>query len=182
MSNRRTTVKLPASGSMATHTRSQPDRDSESWADMNLCILDLAELTGGRLQLASMPPLEGVLARIERIVLSHQAAGPGDVYWRLAALPGDIEMAFLRGALGIVMTGRAIEPWPGRFSLQIDDSVAALRGLLTGLAASEEQFSLHPPDLKVLQLSGAGSSCIPLPTCGRSASGLTPSRCRRQAA
>lgn len=160
----------------------QPDPDSVSSVDMNLCILDLTDLTGGRLQLALMPPLEGVLARIQRIVLSPLAAGTGDVYWRLAPEPGDIETAFLRGALGIVTAGRAIEPWPGRFSLQIDDSLAALRRLLAGLAASEEQFSLQPPDLKVLQLSAPGPSCISPPTCGRSALGLTPSRCRRQAA
>jgi hypothetical protein len=30
---------------------------------MHLCLIDLANLTGGQLQLAAMPPLDGVLAR-----------------------------------------------------------------------------------------------------------------------
>src|SRR5207237_5636717 len=67
---------------------------------MNLCLMDLAELTGGRLQLAAMPPFDGVLARVERIVLSVDRIDQHDVFWQLAYRPGDVESAFLRGAFG----------------------------------------------------------------------------------
>jgi hypothetical protein len=149
---------------------------------MHLCLIDLVELTGGKLQLAAMPPLEGTLAPIRRIVLSPDLIRPGDVYWRLAGQPGDMEAAFLGGALGVVIPGRPIEPWPGRFSLQVDDPVAALRCLVEHLAAFEEQSSRNSPELKVLQLCAATRVDIPPSACGRSAEGQKPSRCRRQAA
>jgi hypothetical protein len=149
---------------------------------MNLCLIDLAELTGGRLQLAAMPPLDGVLARVGRIVLSPGAVDHGVIYWQLIASPGDIETAFLRGALGVVASGRLPQPWPGRFCLQVDDPLAALRLLVGHLDAVEELFSKSSPELKVLQLCGSDPSCIPPPTCGRSADRERPRRCRRQAA
>src|SRR5437763_13685831 len=91
---------------------------------MHLCLIDLAELTGGRLQLAAMPPLEGVLAQLGRIVLSPGEIGPGDVLWQLTSRPGGIETAFLHGASGVVASGRPAEPWPGRFCLQVDAPLA----------------------------------------------------------
>ena len=136
---------------MPTRNKKRRNHDSESLADMNICLIDLAELSGGKLQLAIMPPLDGVLARVRRIVLSPDVVGPGDVYWRLAGQPGDTEAAFLRGALAIVTAGRPIEPWPGRFSLQVDDPVAALRRLIEQLGAFEKQSSRNGPELKVLQ-------------------------------
>jgi len=149
---------------------------------MNLCLIDLAQLTGGRLYLADMPPLDGVLSRVGRIVLSAASIGPGDVFWPLSAGPGDIEMAFFRGAFGVVHSGRRVEPWPGRFCLQVDDPLAAFRRLISSLECFEEQFSPSRSELKVLQLSAAHPSCIPPPTCGRSADEPPLSRCRRQAA
>jgi hypothetical protein len=149
---------------------------------MNLCLIDLAELTGGQLQLASMPPLDGVLARIGRIVLSTASIEQGDVFWQLTYQPGNIETAFFRGALGVVFTGRRIEPWPGRFCLQVDDPIAALRLFINSVASVEEQFSRCGPDLKVLQLCAASPLDIPPPTCDRSADGERIRRCRRQAA
>jgi hypothetical protein len=149
---------------------------------MNLCLIDLAELTHGRLQLAAMPPLDGVLARVGRMVLSLDRIVEGDVFWHLVYQPGDLETAFLRGASGVVHSGRPNEPWPGRFCLQVDDPIAALRLLVERLDDFEEQFSSDPSDLKVLQLCATEPSCIPLPTCGRSAEGQWPRRCRRQAA
>src|SRR5438552_13903810 len=149
---------------------------------MNLCLIDLAELTGGRLHLATMPPIDGVLARLGRIVLSLDAVDQSDVFWPLARRPGDIEMAFLQGASGVVSSSRRIEPWPGRFCLQVIDPLAALRLLIDRLDGLEEQFSRGTSDLKVLQLCAAGPSCIPLPTCDRSANAERPGRCRRPAA
>ena len=149
---------------------------------MNLCLMDLAELTGGRLQLAAMPPFDGVLARVERIVLSVDRIDQNDVFWQLAYRPGDVESAFLRGAFGVVTSARPVEPWPGRFCLHVADSLAALRLLLERLDAFEEQFSRSSSELKVLQLCAAQPFCIPPPTCDRSRQRERPRRCRRQAA
>jgi len=154
---------------------------------MNLCPFDLAQLTGGELRLAAMPPRDGELTPIQRVVLSAEAAGPGTVFWCMDRQSGDVELAFLRGALGVVAAGASIEPWPGRFSLQIDDPVAALRDLIAGLLARDEQFFDEGPELKVLQLCAARVADISPPTCGRVANGQAAMghrdrRCRRQAA
>src|SRR5437773_912345 len=149
---------------------------------MNLCLIDLAELTGGRLQLAAMPPLDGVLAPVGRIVLSPDAVDQGNVFWQLTYRPGDIETAFFRGALGVVFSGRPIEPWPGRFCLHVDEPLTALRLLIARLESFEEEFLGNTPDLKVLQLCAGQRVDIPPPTCGRSADRERPRRCRRQAA
>jgi len=143
---------------------------------MKLCILDLIQITGGKLRLAAMPPLDGELAAIERIVLFADAVRAGDVFWCLDRRACDVDLAFLRGALGVVAAGPPIEPWAGRFSLRVSDAasvLAELRGQLSGENAAE---------LKVLQLCAArGADIYPL-TCERPAKGLNDRRCRRQAA
>ena len=149
---------------------------------MILCLHDLVELTGGELRLAAMPPRDGELTHIRRIVLSAEAARSGDLFWCLARRAGEIELAFLNGALGIVAVGPSVEPWPGRFSLQIDDPLACLSRLMETLLANREQSFDPGPELKVLQLCAAGLVDISPPTCGRSAKGDLPGRCRRQAA
>jgi hypothetical protein len=156
---------------------------------MNLCILDLAELTGGRLRLAAMPPREGELAAVERICLAADEARPGDVFWCLAGGGCDFDLAFLRGALGVVGS-RQIEPWPGRFSLAVDNPALALERLFAGLLrrselltpASGEESLPESPELKTLQLPGQGAIAIFPPTCGQSAGGPGARRCRRTAA
>ena len=149
---------------------------------MHPCLIDLANLTGGQLHLAAMPPLDGVLARFGRILLSPDRIAENDVFWQLIYRPGDIETAFFRGAFGVVFSGRSIEPWPGRFCLQVDDSIAALRRFLEQIEPQEELFSRNTAELKDLQLSAANPSCISPPTCGRSAEFERLHRCRRQAA
>jgi hypothetical protein len=149
---------------------------------MNLSLHDLAELTGGELRLAATPPRDGELTLVKRFVLTAETAGAEDVFWCLARHACNVELAFLRGALGVVSAGRAIEPWPGRFSLQVDDSVEALRRLVAGLSVGWEQSFNDPPELKVLQLCAAGGVDIYAPTCGQSAKGHWARRCRRQAA
>jgi len=66
--------------------------------------------------------------------------------------------------------------------LHVDDPLAALRRLIQHLEPLDEQFSRNPAELKDLQLPAANSSCISLPTCGRSVDFERLSRCRRQAA
>jgi len=130
---------------------------------MDLCLHDLVRLTGGQLRLAAMPPRDGHLTLLQRIVLSAEAACSGDLFWCLARQSCNIELAYLRGALGVVTAGRPVEPWPGRFSLQVDDPVACLERLIEALAGGRQFFD-DLPELKVLQLCAAGGVDIYPPT------------------
>lgn len=92
-----------------------------------LCIRDLAHVTGGRLVLGSMPPLGGDLEPLGRIAVDLSDVTCGSVYWEQECRKYSIaEEAFARGAQGVVVTGRHIEPWAGRFSLSVDNSRHAL--------------------------------------------------------
>jgi len=148
---------------------------------MNLCLHDLAELTGGRLRFASMPPRDGELALVPGIVLSAEGVGPGDIFWCLERRAGNVELAFLRGALGVVAAGPPIEPWPGGFSLMVNDPAKCLEFIASRFAAGEQSFR-NRPELKVLQLCAASRVDIYPSTCGQSAKGQWARRCRRQAA
>lgn len=150
---------------------------------MTLCIADLAAITRGQLRLASMPPRDGELAKVRRLVLSAEDVCPGDVFWCLRRHAGNIELAFLRGALGTVAAGKSFEPWPGRFSLVVDDPEKCLeRVARRWVATIREQSFVNRSELKVLQLCGPSRVDIYPPTCGRSAKGQRARRCRRQAA
>jgi hypothetical protein len=163
---------------------------------MRLCLQELAELTGGELRFARMPPRAGELSIVRRMVLDAEDAGEGDVYWRLGRGECSAELAYFRGALGVV-TEQAVEPWPGRFSLQVDDPVAALERLvelvirresaekcvvLSGAWETEKETSSQQPELKVLQLCAGFRVDIYSPTCGRGANEREVHRCRRRAA
>jgi len=163
------------------------DAAFEWLADMHLCLYDLAEITRGELRLAAMPPRERELTPVGKIVLSAAAVTSGDIYWDLAGRAGDLELAFLRGALGAVTADRRVEPWPGRFCLEVSDPAGALAGVIDCLreAATEmagEESGAEFPELKVLQLYAAWGVDIYPSTCGRSAKGRLARRCRRQAA
>ena len=146
---------------------------------MQLCLHDLAELTGGKLRLAAMPPREGELARVQRFVLNANAAGEGDVYWCFGGRDCSAELAYIRGALGVIVADRQLEPWPGRFSLLVDDPVAALQRLVKSLIRQEavedwpvavaftpakKETSSNPPELKGLQLCAGWGVDIYSPT------------------
>ena len=155
---------------------------------MNLCLLDLAELTGGCIRFGGMPPREGDLLPIKQIRFDAQRIEPGDVFWCLVADACDAELAMLRGAAGVVIACRQIEPWPGRFSLEVGDSVEALERLVAELVLQAD----CPPDLgeeslpdgselKVLQLPAGGTAANFPPTCD-AAGNRSAARCRRAAA
>jgi hypothetical protein len=163
---------------------------------MPLCLVDLVQLAGGRLRLAAMPPLDGELTIVRRIVLDPTLAGPGDLFWCLGTGGCDAELAFLNGALGIVGAA-SCEPWPGRFCLQVDNPIEALRRLVEGLnhgffddaefalsagnPRGKESFS-DPQELKVLQLCGSTPGAIYRPTCDARSESQSSRRCRRRAA
>ena len=98
-----------------------------------LSIKELATIVGGRLRLGKLPPLSGEYEPISRIASNARQIRPGEVYWGIneAGFQGAdfAEMAYSRGAVGVVVSGRRVEPWAGRFSIQVDDANAALRTL-----------------------------------------------------
>jgi UDP-N-acetylmuramyl pentapeptide synthase len=100
---------------------------------MKLSIGELAKAVHGSLSLGSLPPLAGPFEPVRRIVVESRLAKPGDVYWGLIVpgLDGALlaEDAYLRGAFGVVVSGRHVEPWAGRFSIQVQDANLALAEL-----------------------------------------------------
>lgn len=97
---------------------------------LHLCISDLQKILGGELTLGMMPPLAGKLEPLRRVVVDSSAARPGDVYWAITGPGYDgaqmAEEAYARGALGVVVSSRHVEPWAGKFTLRVEDSNAAL--------------------------------------------------------
>jgi UDP-N-acetylmuramyl pentapeptide synthase len=93
-------------------------------------IQELAEIVGGRLRLGDMPPLGGVWEPTGRVTVDAQSINDGDVLLatavNLAANRCCIDEAFQRGALGVIAAGKIIEPWAGKFSIQVDDAQWAL--------------------------------------------------------
>src|SRR5262245_34413055 len=97
---------------------------------LNLCIEELHRIVGGEVRLGLMPPLAGTLEPLRRVVVDSSRARPGDVYWALVGPDYDgaqtAEEAFTRGALGVVVSSRSVEPWAGKFVLRVPDANQAL--------------------------------------------------------
>ncbi|MCA9270291.1 MAG: hypothetical protein KDA41_17540 [Planctomycetales bacterium] len=104
---------------------------------IGLCIQDLADIVGGRLRLADMPPLGGASEPVRRVVLHVDEVQPGDVLLALpnsaASQPGAVEAAYARGACGVIAAGRPLAPWPGAFSIDVDDAAWTLWQLARAL-------------------------------------------------
>jgi hypothetical protein len=162
---------------------------------MFLNLHDLVRFAAGQLRLAAMPHVDGAWVQVPRIVLDSRLVERGDLFWRVEPQDCDTQLAFLRGAIGIVTDGRPVEPWPGTFCLQVADAVASLERLVEALQSGEaaeiperflpdvvaeeavEETFQELPELKVLQLPARGGTAnFPL-TCGQLAK-----RCRRRAA
>ena len=93
----------------------------------NVCLRDITEIIGGELQLGSLPPLDGEMQSVDRIVTDSRLVQPGDVYWAATKWDDDgAEMAYARGAIGVVVSGHRVEPWAGKFCIQVDDANQAL--------------------------------------------------------
>jgi UDP-N-acetylmuramoyl-tripeptide--D-alanyl-D-alanine ligase len=97
---------------------------------MQLSIGELCELLGGQLRLGSMPPRDGHLTPLGRIIADSRQVNAGDVFWGLRGERTDgahyAEEAYTRGATGVVTSGRWVAPWAGRWSLEVADANAAL--------------------------------------------------------
>ncbi len=96
----------------------------------DFCIRRLHDTIGGRLQMGSLPPLGGDIEPLGRVVVDVGSVSDGDIFWALESSPHDsaacAEEAFMRGALGAVVSGRSLEPWAGRFSIEVEDTCWAL--------------------------------------------------------
>src|SRR6478736_2993744 len=97
---------------------------------MPLTLAELRDITGGQLRLAAMPPRHGETTHVGPITTDSRRIQSDMVFWGLKGQHFDgscfAEDALVRGAAGVVVTGRDVEPWPGRGSLRVDDCLGAL--------------------------------------------------------
>jgi hypothetical protein len=113
-----------------------------------LCLEQLADITGGLLRLGTMPPLAGGLEPVRRIVIAPDEAAVGDIFWLINESESngiaEVQRAFLQGAAGAVTEHPGVEPWAGKFIIQVTNSPLALarviRCLGTEAAAKSELF------------------------------------------
>jgi UDP-N-acetylmuramoyl-tripeptide--D-alanyl-D-alanine ligase len=100
---------------------------------MQISVGELRDILGGQLRLGSMPPRDGELTPLGRIVTDSRHVSAGDVFWGLRGERTDgahyAEEAYTRGAIGVVTSGRWVAPWAGRWSLEVADANAALINL-----------------------------------------------------
>jgi hypothetical protein len=96
----------------------------------NLSIGDLADVVGGRLRLGSLPPLGGCHEPVGRLQTHYERLAAGELFWGLSTAEGNgsqhAEAAYMRQAAGAVVEGRGLEPWAGRFSIEVENSRLAL--------------------------------------------------------
>ncbi len=109
---------------------------------MILTLNQLQDITGGQLRLAAMPPRHGEMTQVGPIVTDSRRVQADMVFWGLAGPRFNgacfAEDALVRGASGVVVAGRDVEPWAGRWSLRVDDGLQALCSLA---AWHRRQFS-----------------------------------------
>ena len=90
---------------------------------------ELADIVAGELTLASLPPIGGMWEPVQRMVTDLADVSDGDVFWGIhpeSQVPP--EWAYASGALGVICD-RPVEPWAGRFAIQIDDTQQCLSRL-----------------------------------------------------
>lgn len=114
-----------------------------------MCVRDLAETVRGRLSLGIMPPIGGELEPVKRIVADVDEVQRGDVFLELGSREAEqwrwAEQAFARGALGVVAE-RHVEPWAGKFTIEVDDAIDAMSALIFWLQKqSETAAACWPP-------------------------------------
>ena len=98
-----------------------------------LTLQELATVTDGKLYLADLPPLDGVQQPVHGIHFDIDPLAPGGLYWDLSTSRessfGKPELAFAKGAAGVVTCHEPSSPWAGRYSLIVDNCQLALRQL-----------------------------------------------------
>jgi len=107
----------------------------------HLCIAELSEIIEGSVSLGAMPPLAGLFEPVGRVVVDVREVRNRDVLWTFESQSQNAchqaDDAFSRGALGVVVAGRRIEPWAGKFCASVADSIAALHRLMRCVRADD---------------------------------------------
>ncbi len=97
---------------------------------MDLTLGQLQEVVGGDVIVGDMPPREQDLVNIPRITTDSRRVEQGDLFWAIRGENHDgtnfADEAFARGAAGVLVADRHIEPWAGCFTLQVPDTMLAL--------------------------------------------------------
>src|SRR6185295_11682028 len=95
----------------------------------DLTVTRLYEILGGRLRFATRMPLAGEQTPVGHVVTDSRQIRTDDVFW---ALPGSrvdgaefVEEAYRRGASGVIVSGRYVQPWPGCWSLEVPNAPQA---------------------------------------------------------
>ncbi len=98
-----------------------------------LTLAQLRDITGGQLRLASMPPRHGETTQVGPVVTDSRRIQADMVFWGLSGPKFDgacfAEDALVRGAAGVVVAGRDVTPWAGRWSLRVEDGLKSLWAL-----------------------------------------------------
>jgi UDP-N-acetylmuramoyl-tripeptide--D-alanyl-D-alanine ligase len=93
---------------------------------MQLTLGDLHELLGGKLRLGAMPPCDGETTLVGPVVVDSREVEADEVFWGLIGSRFNgahfAEEAFVRGAAGVIVSGRRVEPWAGRWALEVEDA------------------------------------------------------------
>ncbi|MCE9548642.1 MAG: UDP-N-acetylmuramoyl-tripeptide--D-alanyl-D-alanine ligase [Planctomycetia bacterium] len=97
---------------------------------MDIALEQMQSVLCGRLRLGNPPPRDGEYATVGPIVTDSRLVQPGDVFWALSSPRRNgadfaIE-AMARGASGVIVADRQIEPWAGSFVLEVEDTKLAL--------------------------------------------------------
>ena len=93
----------------------------------------LNQIVGGKLRLATLPARHESLSLVGRVVTDSRQVQPGDVFWGMPGTrfdgSGFATDAFARGAVGVVVGQRYVQPWPKCWSLEVPDALQALQQL-----------------------------------------------------
>lgn len=112
----------------------------------NLSLRDLATVVDGNLSLGDLPPLDGDQQAVGPIHFDIKRLSSGSLYWDLSASLqtgfGRPELAFLRGAAGVIVEHQHNEPWAGRYTLRVHNCQLALKQLAYSLRQYGDQQTL----------------------------------------
>ncbi len=102
---------------------------------LEFALKDLIDIVGGTPNYGVLPPLAGDASPVGDVVTDSRRVQEGDVFWGLVGPRHDgtdfADEAFARGAAGAVVSGKNIEPWAGRWTLNVSDTTWALWQLAT---------------------------------------------------
>jgi len=145
-----------------------------------LALQELARVIDGQLVLADLPPIDGDLQSVQSIHFDIDQLESNGIYWDLSSSReesfGLPELAYAKGAAGVITSYAPGSPWAGRYSLIVDDCQLALQKFAHHLCQSKKKQSLllgpslyNPGNITALQATlkipastGAKENHVPL--------------------